>query len=66
MKGFQTRSHHLNQFAIKAFRATCRFIYEILTLDGDEELLKNSYLDDLKHFLEATDDSLSTLEDVET
>lgn len=61
-----SRRQYSNVDAIKAFRATCRFIYEILTLDGDEELLKNSYLDDLKHFLEAADDSLSTLEEVET
>lgn len=47
--------------AIKAFRATSRFIYEILTLDADEELLKNSYPDNLQNFIKASDDSLSQL-----
>jgi hypothetical protein len=48
--------------AIKALRATCLLIYEILTLDADEELLKNGYSDDLQHFIKASDDSLGQLE----
>jgi hypothetical protein len=58
-----TRQRYDPKAALQAFRASCRFIYEILRLDPDETSLKDSYMGDLTNWITASEDSLKQLEE---
>jgi hypothetical protein len=58
-----TRRRYDPKAALQAFRASCRFIHEILSLDPGETSLKDKYMGDLTNWIEDAEDSLKQLEE---
>jgi len=58
----KTRQRYDPKAALQAFRASCRFIYEILSLDPDETSLKDIYMGNLTNWIKASEHCLKQLE----